>query len=183
MDNQENINNVLRRFTKTRLDPASNDVLILDADTAQSPLNRSANYCYGKIHAAPNFNFRTLQTILDHPWNKTKFRVSWIRDGLLQFFFQSKKEMEAILECTPWNIENHLLILVSGSTNQLPFPSDFDWVEYWIHFWGLFGIMRVKINILKPLKKCMSIQVSRSLFYSGALCYERLPTFCYDAGE
>lgn len=170
----------------------------------------------GKYTQPPDFNFRILQTILDRVWSKTEFRVSRIRDGLLQFFFQTKDEMEAILDQTPWNVENHLLILTPASPSQLPPPSEFEWIECWVHLWGFprfmiseaigrkflmrpdiksienrvmihtghkFYRMRVMLNILEPLKKCMSIQITPTLSYTGALHYERLQTICYACGR
>lgn len=125
---------MLRKFANIRLSTTSDDVLILNNEVAQSSLNMGANYCYGKLYSAPDFNFRTFQAILDRAWNKTDFRVCKIRDALLQFFFQSKEDMEAMLQRAPWNVDNHLLILIPGSTHQLPFPSDFEWIECWIHF-------------------------------------------------
>lgn len=168
MEHQDNVNAMLRKFANIRLSNASEDVLTLNNEIAQSSLNLGANCCYGKIYLAPYFNFRTLQTILDRSWNKTDFRVSKVRDGLLQFFFQSKDDMEVILERAPSNIDNHLLILIPNSTHQLSFPSDFEWIEYWIHFWGLPGFM-ISEKIGRLMLQCPSIKAiqNRAMVHIG----------------
>lgn len=52
-----------------------------------------------------------------------------------------------------------------------------------VHTDHRFYRKRVTINILEPLKKCMSLQVNPSLSYIGVIWYERLPATCYACGR
>lgn len=80
--------------------------------------------------------------------------------------------MEAIIERAPWNIDNHLLILIPSSPQQLPYMSDFDWIECCIHFWDLpeFMISEVIGQMFLMRPRVTAIQ-NKTMIYAGHRFY------------
>lgn len=124
--------------------------------------------------------------------------MSFKSNDLYQFLFKVAVEMQGVLEHSPWNINNCLLVLVVGRVDRSPPLHAFDWVELWvaknllqkleiplvhIHDTNLNGFkifrIRMSVNLAKPLRKYMFLQFESTIERFGFLRYERVSTVCF----
>lgn len=111
-------------FTKIKVPADESSSIVLDSAFANHNSLLQGNCCYGWLLHGRDFNFRSLRTILEHIWSRLDFKVSQVTEDIFQYFFHSRADIMGILNKRPWNLDNHLFILVEETTNHF---------NVWVH--------------------------------------------------
>ncbi|XP_073014526.1 uncharacterized protein [Primulina eburnea] len=112
------------------------------------------------------------------------------------FEFYSLRDRKRVLNEGPWNFARNLLLFKEPNGLNNPRAMLFEETNIWIGhvievdrgengtFLGRFARIRVRINLTKPLRKCLRINAMREEEEAIILLvYERLPDFCYACGR
>lgn len=135
----DSIEQVLQKLAHA--DPTESEVIYVDLDENSLSLahNWKKKCCYGRlisdrsIDLVPISETHLGQHLVEQIRVEDEFAGQWI----YQFFFQSNEDLQWILDGTPYNIDNSLLVLVAGTAQTCPPFEAFDWIEVRAHLWRL----------------------------------------------
>lgn len=81
------LDRIIQRLSTTRLRSDDLQRVSLDSASVEQSRQLQENSYYGRLLHGAEINFRTLQTILDCVWTRSKFCICQISPNTVQFFF------------------------------------------------------------------------------------------------
>ncbi|TXG68938.1 hypothetical protein EZV62_003873 [Acer yangbiense] len=138
----------------------------------------------GKIFGNKLINRDAFRTVMMRAWRvKTRLTIEVVMNNIFTFHFQCYGERKRVLMGGPWSFDNFLLKIrlflgtLIGDVLEINEGDSGDCD-------GKFIRIRVAINVDKPLRCCLCIDVLGDRVESVLLLkYERLPDHCFSYGR
>ncbi|TXG47851.1 hypothetical protein EZV62_027145 [Acer yangbiense] len=117
-----------------------------------------------------------------------KVEMEVLADNVFMFFFNKAEDRDAIWKRGPWHFDNNLIVLEkplgAGELSNLSFDKVIEIPADARECRGRFLRVKVRIDIDKPLKRFLKLEVDESeRVVVAPLIYKRLPEFCFACGK
>ena len=135
MDMDQSIINGIQHLQLTKEEEESISI----SNTSRSDLiEECALSLFGRLLADRHQNMRALKSTLRSAWKMGQdLRIVDVGNGILQFKFNSKYQMEWVERNGPWNFDNNLLLLCRWTKGLSVNNISFTHSPFWIQVWGL----------------------------------------------
>ncbi|TXG53423.1 hypothetical protein EZV62_022592 [Acer yangbiense] len=149
------------------------------------------HYLVGKVLSGKRVNREAFKRVIEQLWSSVgEVEIELVGENTFMFFFPNLEARSMVWTRGPWHFDQSLIVLEKpkgvGDISKLPFCEIGTVVEFSANSrecCGRFMRVKVKIDISKPLKRCIRFNVEGSReVITAILIYERLPEFCYACG-
>ena len=101
-------------------------------------LEECALSLFGRLQVNKQQNQRALKSTLRSAWKMgSDLRIVEVGNGILQFKFSSKYQMEWVEKNGPWNFDNNPLLLRRWTKGLTAANMEFTHCPFWVQIWGL----------------------------------------------
>ncbi|TXG57629.1 hypothetical protein EZV62_015458 [Acer yangbiense] len=135
----------------------------------------------GKVLTGKRVNRETFKRVIEQLWSQIRsVEIEAIGDNIFMFIFPSLEVQSMIWSRGPWHFDHNLIVLEKpkeqiGTVVEIPADSR--------ECMGRFIRVKVRINISKPLMRCVRLNMDDSEeIITAILLYEKLPEFCHACG-
>jgi hypothetical protein len=149
---------------KVKLTDEEEDSIVITGANRAIALEECEHSLLGRFltHRPPNL--RAAKSTLRTAWRMgDEVRMVDVGPGLIQFKFRNAFQMRWVLEHSPWNFDNHLLLLRRWESGMTPANLTFTHALFWIQVWGVpFDLMTEEVGEAIGHKIGRFIKVDRS---------------------
>ncbi|KAJ1440637.1 Zinc finger, CCHC-type, partial [Sesbania bispinosa] len=163
----------------TQSEKRDNDprIVIFDDDDVQEGLQECENSAIGKIVTGKAIHVNSLTNALNSIWSAPKgFKVVEIGEKIFQIFFREEKDMERVVNGSPWT--KKMGWKIGESMGRV-----IDAIIFEILGKGNFVKVLVEIDINNPLLMGVNAGSRKDEVFWVDFQFEKLPQFCYCCGR
>nr|XP_023875245.1 uncharacterized protein LOC111987738 [Quercus suber] len=129
---------VLKDLQKLKLTKEEGEEICITSTTQSNLLEECSLSLFGKLLSDRHQNSRALKNTLRTAWKLgSDLRIVDVGNGIMQFKFSSKFQMEWVEKSGPWNFENNLLLLCRWRAGLTSTNIVFTHTPFWVQVWGL----------------------------------------------
>lgn len=108
----EPLTDIIIRFYRADLNKQETEVHYIPKEDFDEAKRAFTFSCYGKVMVDKEFNLVGVRNVLNHAWDPCAFKIIRLEKIIFHFFFILEDDMTSVLSREPWNITNHLFLLV-----------------------------------------------------------------------
>ena len=139
---------VLNDLQKLKLTKEEGEEICITSTNQSNLLEECSLSLFGKLLSDRHQNSRALKNTLKMAWKLgSDLRIVDVGNGILQFKFSSRFQMEWVEKSGLWNFENYLLLLCRWKTGLISTNIVFTHSAFWVQVWGLpFEFMNKEVG-------------------------------------
>lgn len=118
--------------------------------------------CYSKVVADKEFSLVGVRNVLNRAWDPCTFKILKLEKNIFLIFFTSEEDMVSVLFRRPWNISNHLFLLVPWFSLLGPWDDVFCFCDFWAQLKLLPNYAyteKVAFHLWHSVNNCIQMQL------------------------